>query len=668
QINYTKTQMAGLKAQIGTQETDNTAVKSNLPRLTSFFGRQKELATIAQALLPETRSWGVLIDGPGGIGKTSLAIRSAELVPAAHFDQIIFLSAKVRELTPSGEQPLEDYHFGNFIALLTELAHELGDDQIGKLEESKRPRTILRTLAGTDTLLIIDNLETFVEEERVRLYQFLARMPDGCKAIVTSRRRTDIDVRIIRLDRLLPEDAQDYIEELAQNNRYLQKASEAERDELYTITNGNPLLIHWLVGQLGRAKSQCRTIADACAFIEKAPKGNDPLDYIFGDLLDTFTKSEEQVLTALVHFKHPAELKWIADVAGIAETMALTACEDLTDRALLVADSQLSRFFLPPLATTFLRHKRPDAVIYTANRLADSVFALVLENGLEEYERFPALEAEWETVAAALPLFEQGENERLQHVCSALTNFLNFSGRWDTRLTLNEKAEAKAITAGDFYNAGWRAYTLGEVHYLREEAADVFTSAQRCADHWEQASQAGAREQAIAINLEGMGHELEENYPAAVAAYEKTVALSKRISPESDDIANGLNSLANVEHLHKEYVAAEGHYREALRIVKKINQPEAVATCIGNLAELALDQEKWAEGERLAREALLLSENIRRQALIGHHCWCLAKALAKQGKMTEGLPYAQRAVEIFTFLRMQKNLEEAQEALKECGG
>ena len=36
----------------------------------------------------------------------------------------------------------------------------------------------------------------------MRVFQFLGRLPEGNKAIVTSRRRSDVDARAIRLDRL----------------------------------------------------------------------------------------------------------------------------------------------------------------------------------------------------------------------------------------------------------------------------------------------------------------------------------------------------------------------------------------------------------------------------------------------------------------------------------
>jgi tetratricopeptide (TPR) repeat protein len=323
-----------------------------------------------------------------------------------------------------------------------------------------------------------------------------------------------------------------------------------------------------------------------------------------------------------------------------------------------------------------LRRTHPEAVGQTGSRLTDYAYALVLENGFDKYERFPTLEAEWPTIAAALPLWVQGSsasdrtssNERLQSVYDALNTFLNFSGRWDEWLVLSQQAEAKAEAAEDFYNAGWRAYDAGWVYFLRGQADEVLDCADRCFTYWETASHVGAGEKGHAIRLRGLGRILAKAYPAAIAAFQEALALYRAIAPESEAVAAALNDLAEVERAQGDYAAAEHSYREALRIAQKIDGHESIAIYSGNLAELALDREEWMAAETLAREALALIEKVGRQELIGDDCRILAKALARQGNLQEGRLYAHRAVTILTRLRAPAKLAEAQAVLEECGG
>src|ERR1035437_2333803 len=76
--------------------------KMRTAALQPFFGREDELRKIADALDPNSRTWGALIDGPGGKGKTSLAVRAAYDAPPDAFKKIIFISLKTRELDDDG--------------------------------------------------------------------------------------------------------------------------------------------------------------------------------------------------------------------------------------------------------------------------------------------------------------------------------------------------------------------------------------------------------------------------------------------------------------------------------------------------------------------------------------------------------------------------------------
>ena len=94
---------------------------------------------------------------------------------------------------------------------------------------------------------------------------------------------------------------------------------------------------------------------------------------------------------------------------------------------------------------------------------------------------------------------------------------------------------------------------------------------------------------------------------------------------------------------------------------------EGIAIYTNNMAELALDRQDWSRAESLGRESLPLAEKLNRKDMIAACCLTLARALAKQDRKQDGLPFAQRAEEIYERLK-SKEAEKAREMVGLLGG
>ena len=71
----------------------------------------------------------------------------------------------------------------------------------------------------------------------------------------------------------------------------------------------------------------------------------------------------------------------------------------------------------------------------------------------------------------------------------------------------------KRTQAGEHIDAGW-------IIHLRNQPAEVLACAARAAEHWQNST---PRNKTIAIQLRGLGHQLNKDYPAAIAAYREVV-------------------------------------------------------------------------------------------------------------------------------------------------
>ena len=145
------------------------------PRGDFFFGRGRDLVTVAHALAhPRTV---VVISGPAGIGKTSLALEAAHRNAWRFPGGVAFVE---------GPRP-EESRPATAADLLARLAERLEPTPDKGEEMDKVEDALWFHTARTPTLLVLDNLESLPEEELARLARSLRRLGEESAALVTLR-------------------------------------------------------------------------------------------------------------------------------------------------------------------------------------------------------------------------------------------------------------------------------------------------------------------------------------------------------------------------------------------------------------------------------------------------------------------------------------------------
>ena len=615
-----------------------------------------------QALSSEERGWGVVIDGIGGIGKTALAVEAAyRCKEAGLFEAFIFISAKQKRLEPSGikEQSPVAATLDEFV---NETARVLGRIGIAKLTGKDKHRALLEALRAKRGLLIYDNLETLTKEEQEALADFLRFLPQGCKAILTSRRRGGEGALWLRLEQLTWETAREIIQHEAGREarlaETLRRASEAKWRELFNETGGSPLALIWTLG-LMRAKAL--SFDRALEMLRHGANRESPLqEFIYQEARKELGVQEVAGLNALSFFVPSASFEALMHVADLTRTALETVLERLNALALVDILPGEECYSLHPLTRSYIR----------AELLADSAaerstgmrfarywvdYAKKYGGSSKNYATFNRLEAEWsnlhvtasylwETANVKNETVEDEEGAKLfNDLARALSQFLWFGGRWDERMQLGMWAYEAACALRDWSNAGWRAFDVMWIHYNRDRVDDAALWTDRCATGWSQSK--NKREQAIAIKMRGLIAQKRQNYDEAERHLLDVLTIRRDLGND-EDVAIVLNNLGELTRKREDYDAAEKYYREALELARKIENKEGQASCSGNLGSLALNCQQWAEARQWFEQQLALAREIGRVDLIASAQQGLARVCEAEGRPDLALPLAQEALAI----------------------
>jgi len=216
----------------GTGRQPASRPRGNLPApITSFVGRDRELRTLLDLV---TAHRLVTVVGPGGTGKTRLALRLAEELES-DFPDGVWLC----DLAPVAEPAL----VGDAVAQALEV-RRAARNRLGAVREYLKDRSVL---------LVLDNCEHLLSAAAETIRELLAACP-GVRVIATSRPPLGlIGEAICRLDPLPDDDAIQLFKDRAQAavpNLHLEAAQDGTVAAICRRLDGVPLAIELAVPRL----------------------------------------------------------------------------------------------------------------------------------------------------------------------------------------------------------------------------------------------------------------------------------------------------------------------------------------------------------------------------------------------------------------------------------
>jgi excisionase family DNA binding protein len=626
--------------------------------LTSLVGREREIAALVTALRGPDRL--VTLTGPGGVGKTRLAVAPAP-APAADFaDGVGYVG-----LTAISDPRL----------VAQTIAHVLGVPETGG---EPIPSRLLSALRDRRLLLVLDNVEHLVEA--APLFPALIAACPHLKLMVTSRVRLRIsgehEYPVIPLQVSGAEDRASHAAPSPAARLFAERAQAVRRDAdlspevMATVEaichrlDGLPLAI-----ELAAAWVNVLSAGDLLSRLEKrllllsgGPRDVPARLRTMRDAIawsyDLLTPEEQALFRRLAVFTGGFTLDAAERVLGIEDrrraspppkthhplppddTLDLVAA--LVDKSLLqtefVADGT-TRYAMLETIREFGLERLASSGQEVAARQRHAEWALGLAERTEPLMKGPdvdlwleALEQDHANLRAALIWFvERRAGDKLARLAGALWPFWEqrayyAEGRsWlETALEVGQTASASdrlSLLAG----AGTLAWRLSDFAQATRYHEQTLTLARDLGDR--------AAEAFALNNLGAQAKELAD-YGRATAYYNASLAISRAIgAPETTLMA--LHNLAQVQRLQRDSAAALRSMEEVLALVRDHAMSWLLPSALAGLGLAATDQGDHARASAAFHEALSLAVARRNKGNTIDLIECLARLVGMTGHAAE---------------------------------
>jgi predicted ATPase/class 3 adenylate cyclase len=597
----------------------------NLPRLLDgFVGRRRELDFLTVSLDPRRKCDGpVVVTGPGGIGKTQVALAAAHRLLALYDHAVYFVS--LAGLSSPGEIP-------------SELLKALG---AGLQPGRSALELISEVLDNFPVLVVLDNFQHPASGGLTEIGA-LRRLFPQMRLLITSRTRLGLpgeqEVPVPPLD-VPAQGISDLgiLEEYDAVKMFLEKAARARPGFTLATANAEAVagICRLLEGmplalELAASRVQIFTVAEIFGDLSREGLGDDRLMGIFQWSAHLLPSEIVVFLKALGVFRGGWTVQAAAHVAALEETrLAAAYLHYLLACSLIQATEEENgmRFrMLEPIRQMAERHLKGDAG-KAEERHREYYRGLVRKVNVERdtaREESMVRELEHESANIIAALIREPNNQRRLFSAVDFHGLALYRGFNRTiRSILTELRPDGGTVKPQILARAWHA-------------AGVLDAAVR---EWEMAGKAfrmaeelflnnGEEQEAVAAKF-NLASLLEENGRPEEA--EKIFEDVLDFFRERGALAEGATVLANLVSVNLRLGRLERAGilgEECLRICENLDLPATQAHVRAGLAGLAVENKNWSEAWLQAHRSLELHLRLKQNSALAFLLMCFAQAAA----------------------------------------
>lgn len=325
-----------------------TGAVNNLPipdfDETGLVGRRKQVGQLKRLLL-QGKYPVVTLTGPGGVGKSALALQTLhDLVDdeESPFELIAWVSLKTEHLTAAGVQSIRDA-VRSLDEALPSLAGPLDDSFAGGVDE------LASALEDIPAILAIDNLETVSGDEVVELVDAL---PAGVRCFFTSRVGLGQVDRRIQIEPLEVKYAVDLFRRLcrARGLGHFARLEDQQVEKILSLLGTSPLAIKWFTLALEAGQSPDTILQQR----------GDLVRFCVRNVFESLGKASKDLAAVLAHIQRPVTIQDLTLYVPQSSADALrSSVQDLLMRSLctvsLVEGSLAEQFTATEPLVDYLR-------------------------------------------------------------------------------------------------------------------------------------------------------------------------------------------------------------------------------------------------------------------------------------------------------------------------